>query len=327
MKSARFLVVALLPLLAACVTSAPTYVWQSSPEASAIPKASTNPEKNCPLSGYVLDATTCQPLPNVTVLLSGWRLFKTDARGYFTLTLPSFVRKQPAELVVQSVLYEGSAPLPTDTASRVILLAKRKRFRTLAGECQQLADSVHVSPSAEPLFGLPGTQMAFLILDSAARQPRKLRTFTFRGGENGFPCEPFRVRIYRYDGPEQPPGEDLLTENCVINNVRDGVISTDLSSYQIQPHAVGNVFLPTKGFFVAFEWIVTEWRGIVAPMDAYVPVGPVLRPPCAFIDARTWVYVIGKGWHRATAVENCWPLYESALSVEVEPAPSQPTKH
>ena len=38
---------------------------------------------------------------------------------------------------------------------------------------------------------------------------------------------------------------------------------------------------------------------------------------------RTLEYVIGKGWHRATAAENCWPLYESALSVEVEPAPAK----
>lgn len=34
---------------------------------------------------------------------------------------------------------------------------------------------------------------------------------------------------------------------------------------------------------------------------------------------------LGKGWRRASPAENCWPLYESALSVEAEAAPTQPT--
>ena len=61
-------------------------------------------------------------------------------------------------------------------------------------------------------------------------------------------------------------------------------------------------------------------RNISYPVDDYVPIGPIMRPPCAFADIRTWEYVIGKGWHRANPAESCWPLYESALSVEVEPA-------
>ena len=51
--------------------------------------------------------------------------------------------------------------------------------------------------------------------------------------------------------------------------------------------------------------------------------GKLFDSCCAQPDSRTWAYVIGIGWHRATAVENCWPLYESAISVEVEPAPAK----
>ena len=63
-------------------------------------------------------------------------------------------------------------------------------------------------------------------------------------------------------------------------------------------------------------------------MEGYVPIGPVLRPPYAFADTRTWEYVNGKGWHRITPAQNCWPRYESAISAEVEPLPpSPPAKH
>ena len=80
-------------------------------------------------------------------------------------------------------------------------------------------------------------------------------------------------------------------------------------------------------FFLGLEYTVGGDKFLCFdPMDNYTPTGPVLRPPCARPDIRTWEYVIGKGWQRATAVENCWPLYESALSVEVEPAPIPPTR-
>ncbi|GAA4043251.1 hypothetical protein GCM10022409_31560 [Hymenobacter glaciei] len=240
----------------------------------------------------------------------------TDENGRFVLTIPNTAHKYPKELIVESLLYQGRVALPADTTQRITLLVQRSSFRFKPYYCQRLADSVHFSPHAMPLLGIPGAQMAFLIQDSTAHQPRRLKTLTFRFGPNGFPQESFRVRIYQYNGPEQPPGEDLLTENCTVQDIHEGFLSFDISAY--------NVSLPPAGFFVSLEWMVTELRGITSQMQGYAPTGPILRPPCAFDDTRTWAYVFGKGWHRATAVENCWPLYESALSVEVEPAPNQP---
>ena len=52
----------------------------------------------------------------------------------------------------------------------------------------------------------------------------------------------------------------------------------------------------------------------------YIPAGPFLRPPYSLAAARTWFYEANKGWQRIPAAQTCWPLYESALSVEVEPA-------
>ena len=81
-----------------------------------------------------------------------------------------------------------------------------------------------------------------------------------------------------------------------------------------------------SGFYLALEPIYGSDKFYCTDSTvAYKHTGPMLRPPCSRADIRTWEYAIGKGWQRATAAENCWPLYESALSVEVAPTP--PTKH
>ena len=149
-------------------------------------------------------------------------------------------------------------------------------------------------------------------------QLRQLRTVSFSVGHNAFPREPFRIRIYRYkDHFEEPPGEDLLLENIIVCPVKEGVITYDISSYDIM--------VAGSGFYLALEPILGSDKFYCADSTvAYKPTGPVLRPPCARPDIRTWEYAIDKGWHRTTAVENCWPLYESALSVELELAPKGP---
>ena len=329
--SARFLVVALLlPLLAACVASAPTYVWKpfTNPAATTAGGRGRAPEKTIRVSGYVLDAVSCRPVVGVVVGGLDFGRFskqpRTDSTGYFVLRLPASRWKVGSRLGVEIVFYEGSTIIPADTMQDVTIVMKRSAYRMKWNSCQHATDTLQPPPyRAVPILGLPGTQYAFLIQDSTARQPRKLKTLTFRFGTTGFPRETFRIRIYRYNGPQQPPGEDLLTESITVQDVREGVFSFDMSLYNIEPHAADNVFLPVSRFFVALEWMVTEMRGVINPIEAPVITGPIMRPPCVRADVRTWEYTFGKGWHRAMAAENCWPLYENALSVEVEPAPSK----
>ena len=327
MKSARFLlfVVLLLPLLAACVASPPTYVWKPLINPSAYVSEGGNqiPEKTFCVSGYVLDAVSCRPVIGVVVggldFGSSFRQPRTDSNGYFLLRLPISRWKVGSRLNVNTLFYEGGAVIPADTMQPVNILLKHSAYRKKRNSCQQTVDTIQPPPyNASPILGVPGTQFAFLIRDSTARPPQKLRTLTFQFGNDGFPSEPFRIRIYRYNGPQLPPGEDLLTENCTVQDTHEGLSSFDISAYDIS--------LPATGLFISLEWLVTELRGITYPIQAYTPTGPILRPPCARADIRTWEYVIGQGWHRATAVENCWPLYESALSVEVESAPAPPAK-
>ena len=132
------------------------------------------------------------------------------------------------------LLYEGQAAIPADTTQQVVILLKRNAYRFEPYGCQRLADSAHVVPYTEqPILGIPGSQFVFLVQDSTSNsvkpnQQRKVRSLTFRTGSTGIPREPFRVRIYKYKGPDQPPGEDLFTENFIICG-KEGVFTYDLS--------------------------------------------------------------------------------------------------
>jgi len=305
--SLRFLgLVLLLVLLAGCVALGSTQ------------QRVNRAQKTVRVSGYVLDSVSHKPAHGVLVKshYSGYQAH-TDASGHFVLQLPRRRYKKRERLVVETALFTGSTPVPVDTAQSVTLLLTRTAYRFVSNGCLQRADSVHMSPFATPLLGLPGSQMAFLIRDTTARQPRKLRALTLRVGKQGFPREPFRIRIYRYNGSGQPPGEDLLTENIGWSPPQEGVYSVDYLPYE--------VMLPAEGFFIAVEYAF-DLHFLPNPIEPYVPTGLVLRPPCAFASTCTWVSVTGKEWHRATASENCWPRYESAISAEVESAPSQPGK-
>ena len=170
-------------------------------------------------------------------------------------------------------------------------------------------------------MGYPGSQFAFLMRDSLLQQAQKLRAVTFKiGGYDGIAPETFQLHIYQYNGRlDAPPVDDILLENF---NISPSASETGFLTYDVSAY---NIIVPENGFFLAIEYFLGDIHGLEYPLVDYKPTGPILRPPCARADIRTWEYVIGKGWHRATNVENCWPLYESALSVEVEPAPKQPT--
>ena len=321
-KSARFLVVTLLPLVhvAAGVASAqaPAPKHPSSPPIDSVRVSFGPPEMTLRVEGYVLDKASRRPIPKVSV----WRgeyppqQARTDASGHFILYLPAKSYRKGQLLTVQTMYYEGRAAVPADATQPVTLLLTRNAYRFKPYGCQQLADTAHlVSYAPLPIKGLPGTQYAFLIRDSN-NQPYKLRTVTIRVGNDRFTREPMRLRIHQYNNDsEAQPGDDLLLENVKICPPNAGVFTYDVSSY--------NIKVLGTGFFLALEYSAgSDSFYCNDEIIDYTPTGPILRPPCARADTRTWEYVIGKGWHRATAVENCWPLYESALSVEVEPAPA-----
>ena len=212
---------------------------------------------------------------------------------------------------VRTLQYEGHFTVPADTAQRVTLLMRRNSFRFRPYDCQVLADSVHMAPYASPWMMIPSEQLALLIEGSVSHQPNRLRTITLRIGKNGFYREPFSIHFYQYNGPEQPPGAELR-ESITASAGHEGVFSLDVRDY--------NIFLPAGRFFIAVEAAV-EIHSTTELLEEYTPSGPILRAPCVFFETRTWRFDWHhQAWQRATAAENCWPLYENALSVEVEPA-------
>ena len=304
MKSARFLLVVLLSMWGGAGLVGCAY--------------RVLPEKTFRVTGYVLDAASRKPIPKVWVediLRLGGSFAQTDSSGHFVMLLPKH-KEKVRQLMVKTVLYEGAVTVAADTTRHVTILLQRNAFRFKPYGCQQLADSARIPRYAGPIDGLPGSQFAFLFRDTTNRQPHKLRTFTFNTGPSGFPRWPFGVHIYPYrNQPAAPTAPDLLLENIYIFP-QEGIFSYDVGSY--------NIVLLANGFYLIIEYLVgCDHCPSLSPLLNYVPTGPVLRPPCARADIRTWGYAIGKGWHRATAAENCWPLYESALSVEVEPAPAK----
>jgi len=327
MKSARLLVVALLLHVAACVVSAqaPARVRAASPPIDSVAVTFSRPEKTFRVVGYVLDKDSRQPVSNVSVCWEGYpvRKARTDARGHFALYLPVARQKyyENGLITVQALCYESSAVIPADTATPVTLLLTRNAYQPKPYGCLQPADTAQISPYAtRQLTGHPGTQCAFLIRDTTSRQPHKLRAVTIRVGRDGFTREPMRLRIYQYnERMNMPPGDDLLRENIVMCPPKEGVFTYDVGSY--------NIVVSGTGFFMGIEYTVGSDKFYCNdPIAAYRAKGSVLRPPCTRADTRTWEYMGGSAWHRATAAENCWPLYESALSVEVEPTPTPPKR-
>lgn len=337
MKSARFLLLALLQLqVAAGVASAqaPRRVRAGSPPIDSVRVTFGTPEKTIAVTGYVLDKASRRLVPNVSVLWSDYprrqartdKVYvvmhlpvqaQTDAKGHFVLHLPAESYKTGQLLTVHTRYYEGSVALPANPTRPVKLLLQRNTYRFKPYGCQHPADSARItSPYATgPMNGLPRSQYAFLIRDSAHRPPYKLRAVTLRIGNGWLPRELMRLHVYRCnDDPEAPPGKELTNENFWISSATEGEFSFDLST--------DNVTISENGFFLVLEY-PEAGDGVYTrnPISNYTPTGPVLHPPCARTDIRTWEDN-GHGWHRATALENCWPVYESALSMEVEPAPS-----
>ena len=72
------------------------------------------------------------------------------------------------------------------------------------------------TPGEGMIQGLPGSQYAFFVKNDKQKKLGNVRTVSFYIGENGFPREPFRVRIYKADGNYNSPNTDLLTENVVV---------------------------------------------------------------------------------------------------------------
>ncbi len=270
------------------------------------------------ITGRVVDAQTKDPVPFASIALreEGTGAL-TNEYGYFQLA--GLEKSNQDSLFVITLGYERRAILIKRGATEDLIIELKKRVIALAdvkvqaGKVKNLVLGAKSNTPGEGMIqGLPGSQYAFFVKNDKQKKLGNVRTVSFYIGENGFPREPFRVRIYKADGNYNAPNTDLLTENVVVSAPGGGQWYTiDMLPY--------NIIAPEEGFFVAMEWIVGGDKFYTTNfMDNYTPYGQIMRPTFEFKESRTWSYTIGKGWNLLTLANGSGRRYNAMIKAEVD---------
>ncbi|TGE26292.1 carboxypeptidase-like regulatory domain-containing protein [Hymenobacter metallicola] len=270
------------------------------------------------ISGRIVDQKTKEPIPFASIGLKEEQSGAlTNEYGFFQMAMPE--KNAQDSLVVLALGYFRKAILVkkgTNLQDLIIEVPKRvielKEVTVKGGKVKDLAlGSKGNTPGEGMIQGLPGQQYAFFVKNEKGKKLGNVRSVSFYIGENGFPREPFRVRLYKADGNYNSPNTDILTDNVVVSAPKGGEWYTiDLTQY--------NVEAPEEGFFVAMEWIVSGDKFYTTNfMDSYTPYGQIMRPTFEFKESRTWTYSIGKGWSLITLANNGM-RYNAMIKAEVD---------
>ncbi|WP_046244017.1 carboxypeptidase-like regulatory domain-containing protein [Hymenobacter terrenus] len=271
------------------------------------------------VKGVIIDKDTKEPLPFSSIGLKNEQVGAlSNEHGQFVVPAPS---KNPDDsLVIIALGYARRAVyvkrdvnvpnLTIEVPKRVVQLGN---VVVKAGKVKNLGLGARSDNPGEGMIqGLPGSQYAFFVKNDKNKRLGNVRTVSFYIGENGFPREPFRVRLYKADGNYNAPNTDLLTENVVVSAPQGGQWYTvDLTPY--------NIAAPEEGFFVAMEWVVSGDKFFTTNfMDDYTPYGQIMRPTFEFKESRTWNYSMGKGWSLITAANSQGLRYNAMIKAEVD---------
>ncbi len=270
------------------------------------------------ITGRVVDSKTKDPVPFASISLreEGTGAL-TNEYGYFQLA--GLEKTTQDSLVVMTMGHDRASIFIKrgNTEDLIVELNKRfielKEVKVQGGKVKNYEMGSSKSEPGEGIIqGLPGSQYAFYVKNEKQKKLGNIRTVSFYIGENGFPREPFRVRIYKADGNYNSPNTDLLTENLVVSASKGGEWYTiDLTTY--------NIPAPEEGFFVAMEWIVLGDTFYTTNfMDNYTPYGQIMRPTFEFKESRTWSYTIGKGWNLLTLANGQGRRYNAMIKAEVD---------
>jgi len=257
------------------------------------------------ITGRVVDDKSQDPIPFASINLREEQTGAlTNEYGYFQLAMP--VKVTEDSIIVLSLGYRRKAIFVrrgTNMEEVIIQLTRQPialdSAKIVGTKIKPLLLGARSnSPGAGMIQGMPGSQYAFLCKNEKGKKIGAIRSVSFYIGENGFPREPFRVRLYKADGNYNAPNTDMLTESVVVAANKGGAwCVVDLSAY--------NLIAPEEGFYVAMEWIVSGDKFYTTNfMDNYTPYGQILRPTFEFKDSRTWSYAIGRGWNLVTLANN-----------------------
>ena len=271
------------------------------------------------LKGVIVDKDTKEPLPFASIGLKTEQIGAlSNEHGQFIVPAPT--KNATDSLVIVALGYArqavvvkrgvGVANLTIEVPKRAVEL---NNVMVRAGKIKNLGLGARAKDPGDGMIqGLPGSQYAFFVKNEKKKHLGNVRTVSFYIGENGFPREPFRVRLYKADGNYNAPNTDLLTENVVVSAPQGGQWYTvDLTPY--------NIPAPEEGFFVAMEWVVSGDKFFTTNfMDDYTPYGQIMRPTFEFKESRTWHYSIGRGWNLITAANGQGLRYNAMIKAEVD---------
>ncbi|RZK14595.1 MAG: carboxypeptidase-like regulatory domain-containing protein [Hymenobacter sp.] len=272
------------------------------------------------LGGHIVDKDTKEPLPFTSVSLKDEQTGAlSNEFGVFQLPAPT--KNAQDSLVIMALGYKHLAILVKRGAAQTNLVIEVPRMAIAlsnvtvkGGKVKNLGlGSTNSRPGEGLLQGQPGSQCAFFIKNDKNHRLGNIRSVSFYIGENGFPREPFRVRLYKADGNYNAPNSDLLTQNVIVSSPAGGQWYTvDLTSY--------NVVAPEEGFFVAMEWIVSGDKFFKTDFmdENYTPFGQIMRPTFEFKESRTWNYTIARGWNMLTLANGQGQRYNAMIKAEVD---------
>jgi hypothetical protein len=269
------------------------------------------------ITGRVVDAQSKDPIAFASIALRDEQTGAlTNEYGYFQLAMP--VRSLDDSIVVMALGFRRTALLVRRGAMEDLIIElprqniKLDNVTVEASKVKAMLLGARTSAPGDGMIqGIPGSQYATLMKNDRHRRLGFVRSVSFYIGENGYPREPFRVRLYKADGNYNAPNSDMLVDNVVVSAARGGEwFTVDLTSY--------NILAPEEGFFVAMEWIVSGDKFYTTNfMDNYTPYGQILRPTFEFKESRTWNYTIGRGWSLVT-LANGGSRYNAMIRAEVD---------
>jgi len=269
------------------------------------------------ITGRVVDAESKEPIPFASINLREEQTGAlTNEYGFFQLAMP--VRSIDDSIIVMALGFKRTALMVRRGQMEDVIIELPRQSIKLdnviveATKVRPMMLGAHSNtPGTGMIQGMPGSQYATLMKNEKSKKFGFIRSVSFFIGENGFPREPFRVRLYKADGNYNSPNTDMLLDNLVVSATRGGEwFTVDLTRYSIPA--------PEDGFYVAMEWIVSGDKFYTTNfMDNYTPYGQILRPTFEFKESRTWNYTIGRGWSLIT-LANGNSRYNAMIRAEVD---------
>lgn len=206
--------------------------------------------QNISLSGYVKNDTG-NALNYVNVVSFKKTIgTSTDDNGFFTITVD-----RNDSIKFSHIAYISRVIAADNFNSDTIVL--KESYKNLQGVIVKGSSSNNnlkvglFNKNHKSGFKLvPGNQVAVFI-DNPKSKSARIKSITFEVKSGGECRSVLRLRLLKHSTNNFAPGQDLLTDNYLIDN-------TKLLKQNTVDISKSNVYLPPEGIFVVVEWIGSE---------------------------------------------------------------------